>query len=118
MAVELTNANAHMHAMVGKHADEVKALKHKIEELQGTVDAINKKWIQGWIRKNWKDVKNPDLWQRLLPLLTAYKPSFIWVKGHADNALNNRCDELATQAADGGSLLADVVYEASNGRGI
>lgn len=43
MAVELTNANAHMHAMVGKHADEVKALKHKIEELQGTVDAINER---------------------------------------------------------------------------
>lgn len=76
------------------------------------VDAINKQWIQGWVRKNWKDVKNIDLWQRLIPLLQAYKPSFIWVKGHADNPLNNRCDELATLAADGTGHLKDVVYEA------
>jgi ribonuclease HI len=73
-------------------------------------DAINKKWIQGWIRKNWKDVKNPDLWQRLLPLLQRLKPAFIWVKGHADNPLNNRCDELATAAADQGPWLVDQQY--------
>lgn len=76
------------------------------------VDAINKKWIQGWVRKNWKDVKNIDLWQRIIPLLNAYNPSFVWVKGHAENALNNRCDELATLAADGSEHLKDVVYEA------
>lgn len=76
------------------------------------VDAINKKWMQGWVRKNWKDVKNTDLWQRLIPLLNVYKPTFIWVKGHAENALNNRCDELATLAADGTEHLKDIVYEA------
>lgn len=99
--------------------EALKPANHDIEiysDSKYVVDAINKKWIQGWIRKNWKDVKNIDLWQRLLPLLTAYKPRFNWVKGHADNALNNRCDELATQAADGTQLLIDSAYEANLAR--
>lgn len=94
--------------------ETLKLGKHDIKiysDSKYVVDAINKKWIQGWVRKNWKDVKNIDLWQRLIPSLQAYKPEFIWVKGHADNPLNNRCDELATAAADGTGLLTDVVYE-------
>lgn len=94
--------------------ETLKPGKHEIKiysDSKYVVDAINKKWIQGWVRKNWKDVKNIDLWQRLIPMLQVYKPEFIWVKGHADNPLNNRCDELATAAADGTGLLSDVVYE-------
>ena len=62
-------------------------------------DAINKGWLKSWQQKNWRkkdgEVKNPDLWQALLPLLEKHSVSFVWVRGHADNQWNNRCDELA-----------------------
>lgn len=62
-------------------------------------DAINLGWLKSWIKHNWRRkegaVKNPDLWQRLLPLLETHMVKFIWVKGHAENEYNNRCDELA-----------------------
>jgi len=62
-------------------------------------DAINKGWLNSWQRLNWRkkdgEVKNPDLWQRLLPLLDKHEVNFVWVRGHADNEWNNRCDELA-----------------------
>jgi len=75
------------------------------------VDAIQKRWIAGWIRKGWKDVKNPDLWQRLLLLYEKLEPTFHWVKGHASNPKNNRCDELATNAAINGPYLPDTGYK-------
>ena len=62
-------------------------------------DAINLGWLKSWLKHNWRrkegPVKNPDLWQRLLPLLETHMVKFIWVKGHAENEFNNRCDELA-----------------------
>ena len=66
-------------------------------------DAINKRWLDSWVAKNWKKkdgaVKNPDLWQQLLPLLEKHRVAFVWVKGHAENEYNNRCDELAVEQA-------------------
>ncbi len=78
------------------------------------VDAFNLKWIDGWIKKDWKrsknePVKNPDLWKRLLRAMEGHKVSFIWVKGHDGNPLNERCDTLATTAADGDALINDVI---------
>ena len=62
-------------------------------------NAINKGWLKGWKAKGWKrkegELKNPDLWQRLDALLATHAVTFFWVKGHADNAFNNRCDALA-----------------------
>ncbi|MDR2665421.1 MAG: ribonuclease HI [Oscillospiraceae bacterium] len=62
-------------------------------------DAINKHWLDSWARQNWRkkggEVKNPELWQALLPLLERHDVTFVWVKGHAENEYNNRCDELA-----------------------
>ena len=62
-------------------------------------NAINKGWLKGWKAKGWKrkegELKNPDLWQRLDALLTTHTVTFHWVKGHADNECNNRCDALA-----------------------
>ena len=62
-------------------------------------NAINKGWLKGWKVKGWKrkegELKNPDLWQRLDALLATHAVTFFWVKGHADNAFNNRCDALA-----------------------
>lgn len=75
------------------------------------VDAIEKKWVFGWEKKNFAAKKNPDLWMRFLKVYRRHHVKFIWVKGHASNPLNNRCDELATTAADGGNLLTDSIYE-------
>ena len=65
------------------------------------VNAVVKGWIENWKRNGWrtadkKDVKNPDLWQSLDELNAKYRPTYNWVKGHATNVNNNRCDELAT----------------------
>lgn len=101
--------------------ETLKPGKHQISifsDSKYVTDAINKRWIQGWVRKGWKEVKNPDLWQRLLPLLQVYQPQFIWVKGHASNEMNNRCDALATAVADNGPWLRDTVYEAVHAKGL
>jgi ribonuclease HI len=74
------------------------------------VEAFNKNWIAGWIKKNWKDVKNPDLWQRLIPLCKLHNVTFVWVKGHASNVENNRCDQLAVIATKSNNLIPDTQY--------
>ena len=68
-------------------------------------DAVAKKWLNNWLRNGWKtsgkkDVKNRDLWERLLPLLHAHDVHFHWIKGHAGHPENERCDELAKNATD------------------
>ena len=78
------------------------------------VEAVEKKWVFGWVKKNFKDKKNEDLWLRFLTLYAKHHIKFHWVKGHASNAENNRCDELATQAADSGPYLVDLWYEANS----
>ena len=75
------------------------------------VDAIEKNWIWGWQNKHFQKVKNPDLWRRFLEIYQRHKVKFVWVKGHADNPYNNRCDELATTAADGYNHQIDSWYE-------
>lgn len=76
------------------------------------VDAISKGWLQGWVKKGFKDKKNPDLWRRYLQASKLHNVKMMWVRGHASNPFNNRCDELATAAADGRDLLVDEGYEA------
>tara|TARA_B110000196_G_scaffold273895_1_gene250552 strand:- start:14 stop:493 length:480 start_codon:yes stop_codon:yes gene_type:complete len=75
------------------------------------VDAVEKKWVFGWEKKNFSKKKNPDLWIRFLKVYRKQKVSFIWVKGHANNKENERCDVLAVEAADGEGLLIDLWYE-------
>lgn len=75
------------------------------------IDAFNQHWVDGWIKKNFKGVKNPDLWKRLLSAKEKHSVSFNWVKGHAGHPENERCDELATMSADSDNLLIDVWYE-------
>lgn len=79
---------------------------------QYLVNAFNQHWIEGWIKKGWKrgrnePVKNKELWQRLLSAKEKHQVSFHWVKGHAGDEMNERCDQLATSAADGRDLLED-----------
>lgn len=79
---------------------------------QYIVNAIQKKWLDNWIRTDFKGgKKNKDLWMRFYKLSKDYDIKFVWVRGHADNPFNNRCDELATTAADGNNLLVDEGYE-------
>ncbi|HBY72574.1 MAG TPA: ribonuclease HI [Lachnospiraceae bacterium] len=83
---------------------------------QYLIKAFNEKWLEGWIKKGWKrgknePVKNVDLWKRLLKAMEPHKVTFHWVKGHNGHPMNERCDELATTAADGSDLLEDVVSE-------
>jgi ribonuclease HI len=75
------------------------------------VDAVEQKWVFGWEKKNFKDKKNPDLWMRFLRIFRKHQVKFVWVKGHASNRENNRCDELAVAAALGGDLKIDAGYE-------
>ncbi len=83
---------------------------------QYLVKAFNEHWLEGWIKKGWtrgknEPVKNVDLWKRLLKAMEPHKVSFEWVKGHNGHPMNERCDILATTAADGNDLLEDVVSE-------
>jgi len=75
------------------------------------VDAVEKGWLWGWQKKGFKDKKNPDLWLRYIPLHLKYKPKFVWVKGHAGNIENERCDQLAVEASEGPGLKVDEGYE-------
>jgi ribonuclease HI len=79
---------------------------------QYIVKAVNEGWLNNWVRTDFKGgKKNKDLWMRFYKLAKDFKITFIWVRGHADNAFNNRCDVLATEAADGTNLLIDEGYE-------
>ena len=75
------------------------------------VDSIEKKWVFAWQKKNFKGKANADLWKRFLKIYPLNKVQLHWVKGHAGHPLNERCDELATMAADEGPLKIDSVYE-------
>lgn len=77
------------------------------------VDSVEKGWVFGWQKKGFKGKKNPDLWKRFLEVNKKHKVNFTWVKGHAGNPLNERCDELAVKAAESGNLLPDTGYDPS-----
>jgi ribonuclease HI len=90
-----------------------------ISDSKYVTDAFNQHWVEGWLKRNWKnsakqDVKNIDLWQRLLKAKAPHNVMFTWVKGHAGHPENERCDNLATTAADNSDinmLLDDTVGE-------
>ncbi|MCU0416067.1 MAG: ribonuclease HI [Cytophagaceae bacterium] len=75
------------------------------------IDAVEKGWLLGWVKKNFKDKKNEDLWRRYLRVASKHAVSFQWVRGHAGNTENERCDVLATTAADAPNLPPDIGYE-------
>ena len=78
------------------------------------VDAFDKNWLDSWIKNGWKTagkkpVKNKDLWIRLIEAKKDHKVHFNWVKGHDGHPENERCDKLATTAADGTELIEDEI---------
>jgi len=79
---------------------------------QYVVNSISKGWLANWIRTDFKGgKKNKDLWTEYYKLSQQFNIRIKWVKGHADNPYNNRCDELATTAADGKQLGIDKGFE-------
>lgn len=99
--VETTNNRMELMAVISA----LEALKQPCEitiytDSQYIVNAITKGWAvkwkaNGWMRTKKEYAKNPDLWEKLLKLLKTHETRFVWVKGHADNEYNNRCDQLA-----------------------
>lgn len=87
---------------------------------QYVVNAFNQHWVDGWLKRGWKNaqkqpVKNVDLWKRLLEAKKPHTMEFVWVKGHAGHPENERCDELATAAADGEGRAVDEGFERAGG---
>lgn len=77
---------------------------------QYVVNAVEKGWLFGWERAQFKKKKNPDLWMRFLKIYRKHHVKFVWVKGHAGNPLNERCDQLAVQASEQPNLKEDTYY--------
>jgi len=104
-----------MAAIVG-----LKALKEKCEatlysDSEYLVKAMTEGWVERWRKNNWRRNRkekalNPDLWEQLLQLYEYHQVEFKWVKGHAKSAENNRCDELALEAAQQSNLPVDEGY--------
>lgn len=91
---------------------------HIYTDSKYVADAINQKWIFGWIKKGFKNVKNPDLWKRMVPLLKAHKTTFHWIKGHAGHPENEICDQLAVKAAQSDQLETDTYFEIQQNGGL
>ncbi len=111
-----TNNRMELMAIIaGLKAMKKQGLKISIySDSQYVVRAIKEGWLKKWIATGFAGgKKNRDLWTAFHQLAQTQQLELNWVKGHADNPLNNRCDELATSAADGGGLLVDEGYEAS-----
>ncbi|MBR2834540.1 MAG: ribonuclease HI [Coriobacteriales bacterium] len=102
----------------------LEALKRPCEvdiysDSQYVVKANEENWVAGWKMRGWRTtnkqpVKNKDLWERLLQASEPHVIHYFWVKGHDGDLYNERCDELATNAADGENLLEDVGFEENN----
>ncbi len=102
-----------MAAIIGLEALTRPCIVTLSSDSQYLVKAFTEHWIEGWMKKGWKrgqnePVKNVDLWKRLLKAMEPHQVSFVWVKGHNGHPMNERCDVLATTAADGNNLADDV----------
>lgn len=75
-------------------------------------DAVEKGWVFNWVKKRFKDKKNPDLWLRFLEVYKKHQVRFIWLKGHNDHPYNERCDQLAVAASMLSNLPEDTGYQA------
>lgn len=91
---------------------------HIYTDSKYVVDAIEKKWLQSWVKIGFKNKKNPDLWKRMIPLLQRHATTFHWVKGHAGHIENEICDVLAVKAAQTEPLLTDEFFENQHKAGL
>ena len=94
--------------------EKLKNLKTKVlvvSDSKYVVDAVEKRWVFQWEKKNFTGKKNPDLWMRFLKAYRNHKVDFQWVKGHNNHPQNERCDELAVMASKQEKLSVDTFYE-------
>lgn len=94
--------------------ENLKTTKYPVEiysDSKYVIDAITKGWLAGWVKKDFKGKKNPDLWKRYIKAAAPYKINFHWVKGHNGHPENERCDTLAFNVADGDNLIVDEYFE-------
>lgn len=93
-----------MAAIAGLEALKEDCIVELYSDSKYLVDAFTQGWVYGWRDHGWRrgkdELKNPDLWARLYDLTERHKVNFIWVKGHDGHEYNERCDRLATAAAD------------------
>lgn len=107
-------------AIVGLEALKRPCTVTLYSDSQYVVNAFNQHWVEGWLKRGWKNakkepVKNVDLWKRLLAAKQPHDVTFVWVKGHAGHPENERCDQLATAAADGSARIRDEAFERGEG---
>lgn len=94
--------------------EKLKRLNTKVlvtSDSKYVVDAVEKKWVFGWEKKNFSGKKNPDLWIRFLKVYRKHQVDFKWIKGHNSHPQNERCDELAVMASMQEKLSVDAFYE-------
>ncbi|WP_454802668.1 ribonuclease HI [Mucilaginibacter phyllosphaerae] len=82
------------------------------------IDAIEKRWVNGWVAKGFAGKKNKDLWMRYLNIAKLHHIKFVWVRGHNGHPENERCDQLAVAAGKQKDLLIDSVFEMEAAKGI
>jgi len=75
------------------------------------VDAVEKGWVYGWMKKNFQGKKNADLWKRFIQIYEKHQVKFRWIKGHNNHPENERCDEMAVAASSNGNLQIDSGFE-------
>jgi ribonuclease HI len=101
--------------IVGLEALKLKSgVVHVFSDSKYVVDSVNKGWVFGWEKKGFAGKKNQDLWLRFLKIYPQHKVTFHWIKGHNSHPENERCDQLAVEAATGSKLNIDEAYEAIN----
>ena len=103
-------------AIVGLEALKARCRVTVYSDSQYLTNAMTKGWAEKWRAKGWKRNKrdpalNPDLWEQLLNLCRKHQVEFLWVRGHAENEENERCDLLAREAAQGQDLPPDMGYK-------
>lgn len=97
--------------IVGLEAIKFKGASVKVvSDSKYVVDAVEKGWVFGWEKKNFKGKKNSDLWKRFLAIFRQHHVKLQWVKGHNDHPMNERCDQLAVEAAQSGQLEEDTGF--------
>jgi ribonuclease HI len=105
-----------MACIVGLGAMKTPSAVTLYSDSQYVVNAMTRGWAKGWRKRGWvksdkKPALNSDLWKELLALCETHSVAFVWVKGHAGHPENERCDQLATEAASGADLPPDTAYE-------
>jgi len=108
-----TNNRMELLAII-KGLEAIKSLNQSVmiySDSKYVIDAIEKGWVHGWVKKGFKDKKNKDLWLRYLEVSKLHNIKFTWVRGHNGHPENERCDELAVAACKQKDLLIDSVFE-------